>query len=169
MAEGVQKKIDKEKEVLIFLIKLLVLSIPLYLILWFNVDLSFLQEVITKLLYSFLIFSGVEVKRNGFALVLDRFFVYVSKDCTGWKGMLFLSALILSTKSSLKQKLLGFVIHIPSFFSFNMLRILLLLFLGSQSRELFYMLHNFLWQISMVGVVLILWAMWIKFSKNFNS
>lgn len=160
---------NKKKETLLFLTKLLVLSTPLYLILWLGIDLGFLQEVVTRIIFSFLNLIGTSAERYGFQLVFNGFSFYISKDCTGWKGMLFLAALILSTKSSWKKRCVGLAVGIPAFFSFNLLRILFMIWIGLKDRPLFYLLHDFLWQLSMIAVVLILWFMWTKLDINSSA
>ena len=156
----------KLKETLTFLTRLLLFSIPLYLVIWLGIDLSFLQETMTKTVFSFLNLIGVSVEREGFTIMLENFSFYISKDCTGWKGLLFLSALILSTKSTWKRKATGLVVGLPAFFAFNLLRILFMIWLGMKNPELFGLFHDFLWQFSMIAVVIILWLMWEKLDIN---
>jgi len=157
---------DKKKETLFFLTKLLALSTPLYLILWLGIDLSFLQEIVTRVIYSFLNLTGTPAERYGFSIVFRDFSFYISKDCTGWKGMLFLMALIISTKSTWKKRLVGFTVGLPAFFSFNLLRILFMIWVGLSNPVIFYLLHEVLWQLSMIMAVLVLWLMWARLDIN---
>ncbi|MCK4634783.1 MAG: archaeosortase/exosortase family protein [Candidatus Aenigmarchaeota archaeon] len=160
----------KLSETLIFLTKLLLFSIPLYLVIWLGIDLGFLQETVTKTVFSFLNLMGVSVERQGFLLIFENFSVNISKDCTGWKGLLFLSALILSTKASWKKKAAGLAVGLPAFFAFNLLRILFMIWLGMKNPELFDLFHDFLWQFSMIIVVLVLWLMWTRIKiKSFAN
>ena len=165
MAKGLQKKIEKRKETLFFLIKLLLLSIPLYIVMWFC-DLSFLQGIVTRTIFYFLKLAGASVKMEGFALLFKDFFFMISKDCTGWKGMMFLGALILSTKASWRKRLAGLSVGVPAFFSFNLLRILIMVWIGLKDKTMFFILHDILWQFSMVAVVILLWMMWIKMGSD---
>ncbi len=156
---------ERKKETLLFLSKLLALSIPLYIVLWLGVDLGFLQETITRIVFSFFSMTG-EVQRHGFVLVFPGFSVNIDKDCTGWKGMMFLLALILSTRASWKKRLAGIAVGLPVFFSFNLFRILFMIWIGLGSRETFYLLHDVLWQASMIAVVMVLWLMWARLDIN---
>lgn len=157
---------EKMKETLFFLLRLLVLSVPLYLIIWLRLDLSFLQEAVTRNVISFLGLAGIPAGREGFLLAARGFSFYISKDCTGWKGMLFLAALILATKASWKKRAVGLAAGLPAVFAFNLLRIIFMIWLGMSSPELFGVFHDFLWQLSMIGAVILLWLMWTKLDIN---
>lgn len=152
-------------ETLVFLIKLLLLSVPLYMVILLQLDLTALQELVTGLTYSFLDFSGYAIERQGFNLIAEDFSFYISRDCTGWKGLVFLAALIIATKSSIRKKLAGLAL-LPAFFGFNLLRIVSMVWIGTANRQLFYVLHDFLWQFSMIAVVLSLWLMWARSQIN---
>lgn len=168
MAQKIQEEIgmNKKKETAIFLLKLLVLSIPLYIFMWIGIDLSFLQEITTNSVISSLRLLGIETSREGFNISAQGFLFHISPDCTGWKGMLFLFSLIMSTKSNWGKKIIGIFATIPSFFSFNVLRILLMVQIGLGDTRTFELLHDFLWQFSMVAVVLLLWLIWARSDIN---
>jgi len=140
----------------------LALSIPIYLVIWLGIDLGILQEIVIRVVFFFLRITGAPVQRHGFSLVFEGFSFYISKDCTGWKGMLFLTALILATKTTWKKRAFGFALTLPIFFVFNLFRIILMVLLGIINRDLFYLLHDLVWQLSMIAVVVLLWGMWFK-------
>ncbi|UCG95278.1 MAG: archaeosortase/exosortase family protein [archaeon] len=164
MAKGIQEesmiKNGELRETLFFLSKLLLLSVPLYLVIWLGLDLSPLQELVARTVQSFLNFAGYSVEREGFGLLIGNFSFYISRDCTGWKGLLFLAALIFATKAGWRKRALGLAAGLPAFFAFNLLRIMFMVWIGLGNRGLFYLLHDFLWQFSMIAVVLLLWLMW---------
>lgn len=154
-------KEEKLKETLIFLIKLCVLSIPLYLVIFLRIDLGFLQDFITFHLVHFLNFVGVESHRQGFNIILSNSTIVINKDCTGWKGLLFFTALVLSTKVSRRKMIFEILVGLPSLFSVNIFRIVLMIWIGSSSvSNLFSFFHDLLWQFSMVFIVLMLWFIW---------
>ncbi len=159
-------KKDKLKKTQIFLTKLLILSIPLYLIIWFGVDFSLLQEFTTNSAVWILNSIGIASTRDGFNILSENFAFFISKDCTGWKGMLFLFSLIVATDSKLKKKFLGIFITLPIFFSLNLIRIILMVWVGISNPGIFEILHDFLWQISMIFLVLFLWLGWEKLEIN---
>lgn len=159
---------NRKKETLIFLVKLLLLSIPLYLIIFFRIELGFLQNFIVGHLVPFLNFVGIEARREGFNVVLQKFTVVINKDCTGWKGLLFFGALVLSTKLDWKKRLFGFFIGLPAVFSINILRIFLMILIGDISKEMFSFFHDVLWQGSMILVVLLVWYMWWRLGNIYS-
>ncbi len=159
---------NRKKETLIFLVKLLLLSIPLYLIIFFKIDLGFLQNFIVGHMVPFLNLVGIEARRKGANILLEKFTVVINKDCTGWKGLLFFAALVLSTKSQWKNKLFGLFVGLPAIFSVNILRIFLMILIGGLSKKMFSIIHDVFWQASMILVVLIVWFMWWKFNNIYS-
>ena len=95
-------------ETLLFFIKLLVFAIPLYIILAFQGVLYPFQEVVSLNVYHMLSFLGLEVVKNGVLLVANGFAFVISEDCTGWKSMLFLVALMLAVpRVEIKKRFTG--------------------------------------------------------------
>ncbi|MCD6477426.1 MAG: archaeosortase/exosortase family protein [Candidatus Aenigmarchaeota archaeon] len=150
----------KLRYTLMFLIKLIVLSLPLYVFLELNIGLDPLQSFIAQHVFYFLKMTGMNPNMNGFSISLDKTSIIINKDCTGWKGILFFSALVLSTSSSWKKRIWGILIGIPSIFSVNILRIIVMIWIGINSPEFFQLIHDILWQSSMILLVLILWIIW---------
>ena len=170
MAEKIQEAVGMKNsrlfETQIFLTKLLVLSVPLYLVLWLGIDMGFLQEITASSVVSGLEILGISCERAGFEINSNGFLFHISKDCTGWKGMMFLFSLILATKSSWRKKLIGLGTTLPAFFSFNMLRIIFMVWIGVNYQGMFELLHDFVWQFSMVAVVVFLWLIWSGLKIN---
>ena len=155
-------KEKKLKETLIFLAKLIIFSIPLYIVIWFNISFNPIQDFLTYHVFHFLRFFNVQVSRDGFNLIFQNFSIVINKDCIGWKGMLFFLALVLSTKSTWKKRLVGLLVGIPAVFSVNVLRIIFMIWVGFNIPGMFSIFHDILWQGSMIFLVLVLWLMWWK-------
>lgn len=150
-------------ETFLFFIKLLVFSIPLYLILIFQGVLLPLQEVVGQNVYYILKFLGLEVVKDGVLLIANGFAFFISEDCTGWKSMLFLTALVFSVpRVHIKKRVLGLAIGIPVIYIGNLFRILIMVFISlTYGYEFASIVHDYFWQLGLISLVLIVWVFWL--------
>lgn len=156
---------EKLFQVLIFLVKLSMLSLILYAILWW-VDLTVLREVVASQLSGFFRFFNFEVMQEGTTLLFEKFSFSITEDCTGWKGLVLFFALVAAVKSPPKKKILGLVVNIPILYSVNILRIVVLIFITrSMGSSAYSLSHDFLWQATMIVTVLCLWFVWLDRAK----
>jgi len=162
-------KLDRTQEklldVLLFMAKLLALSIPLYLISMFPEFLFPLQEAVSQNIYVLLKYLGFEASREGFIINADKIVFLISEDCTGWKSMLFVSALILSVpRVPAKKRLWGILIGLPIVYIGNLARILAVVLIwsayGPAAANVF---HDYLWQAGMISLVLAIWISWLVY------
>ena len=160
----------KQKELwqtLVFLLKIIVFSIPLYIILYF-VNLSPLQEIVAENAYFIFKTAGFYVWKNGFMLSVNDFPFFISEDCTGWKSMLFLTALIIAVPCvEWKKKLAGILIGIPILWIGNIARIFLIVLIGiNYGFEAAELVHTYLWQLGLISLVLLIWLIWLYWVRK---
>jgi exosortase/archaeosortase family protein len=167
---------DQEKmwQTLLFLVKLLILVIPLYLILAFNVDLSPLQEITTNQAYWMFKNMGFDVSRDGFILSVSSasgvntnpVVFLISEDCTAWKSILLLFALIVAVAGvSMKKRLLGLAVGIPVLWLGNLARIFAIVLIAQNyGFAAANVVHDYLWQLGLISLVLLIWVAWLWFS-----
>ncbi len=151
---------------LTFLLRLLALSIPLYLVLSLPGLLLPLQSLVTHNSALLLSLSYPVSQENLLIRIRSpgnelRFLV--SEDCTGWKSMLFLFALIFAVPGILPRKRLpGIVIGVPLIYLGNLLSILLIVLIqqnwGTPAAEIF---HTWLWSLGLIALVLLVWVVWL--------
>jgi len=167
-------------KVFVFLLRLVILSIPLYAIITFSVDLSFMQNIAAGNTYWMLNYAGYSVTQQHTAITVvgdsgDPFMFLIGEDCTAWKSMLFFFALVFAVSGArMKKRLLGLVIGIPLIWIGNLARIFMIVSIqqsfGLDAAMLF---HTIFWQIGLVALVLVLWGFWflrINDSRNnFNQ
>lgn len=162
---------EKLLKVLVFFIKLNVLVIPLYLIIYLDVSFPILQNFLTASLHFFL-------SRVNSSISFADHFLYIpfktekgfqietfiiSFDCTGWKTMYLLFALVLATPSKINKKIKVLAIGLPFVFFLNFIRILTtLLFCMSFGLEYLEIVHTFLWREGLILAVAAIWYIWIK-------
>ena len=157
-------------ETLLFFIKLLIFAIPLYLILIFEGVLLPLQELVSQNVYHILVFFGLNVVKDGILLVANGFAFFISEDCTGWKSMLFLAALIFAVpKVEMKKRIAGVVTGIPVIYAGNLARILIVVFISlNYGYEIASVIHDYFWQAGLISLVLILWILWLLWTGKFK-
>lgn len=167
---GGNLKLDRNQmkllETLLFLVKLLVFAVPLYIIMSLQGILQPLQESVAQNVVFILQSFGFEVSRNGFLITTNGISFFVSEDCTGWKSMLFLAALIFVVpRVPLKRMIVGIAIGIPVIYIGNLFRILLVILAWhNYGFEFASILHDYLWQAGLIALVLVLWIAWLKWA-----
>lgn len=156
------KRNKKLFETLLFLAKLLVLSAPLYAVLnWGN--LVPLQNFVAEEIANFFKFVGFQAYREGTTLFVGKVAFSVTADCTGWKSLIFMSALVVATGSGLAEKLEALSLNLPILYSINLSRVALVVFFTySYGPGAYELMHDFMWKISTVASVLLLWFMWTR-------
>jgi exosortase/archaeosortase family protein len=156
------KKQKRLWQTLVFLLKILAFAAPLYFTL-FYVDLSALQEIVSQ--NAVLIFRslGFDAAKDGFLLSVNGFSFVISQDCTGWKSMLFLTALIVAVPAvHWKKRAIGLAIGLPLLWFGNLLRILLIVFVGIvYGYEVAELIHAYLWQLGLISLVIGIWLTWL--------
>ena len=165
--KGLTAKQKKLYKIFIFLMKLLILVIPLYLLIWLNLDLTFFREQLALQTQWLLRLIGIEAERVEYLLVLpNNFLFFIEKDCLAWKSLLFLSALIIATPSPIKKKGVGLLLAIPGLYIINLFRLVMTAYYASHFPETVWLMHDIGWQFGLLLSVLLMWSLWIKFYLN---
>jgi len=163
----------REKAVLEFLIKFNVFAIPLYTIIILRLQWEFLQSLTANLSYYLLEMMGVAAVKAGNSIIIPvangSWSAFISWDCTGWKSMLLLSALVLATSFPLALKAKGLLLMIPGIFLFNIARTAFMIwFVGAFDLAYFDVVHEIVWSWGLLAAVLALWIAWMKICKRFS-
>lgn len=161
-------------ETFIFLSKVLLLSLPLYFIILFNIPLTSLQMFDASVSSGIFTTLGYQVNQEGaFMTVVSEkpFSFYLNEDCTAWKSILFLFALIFAVPAiSLKSRLAGFVLGIPVLWLGNQARILGVVLTERATNVQFAMFtHDYFWRVFLVFLVLGLWLSWLKYPSLYEK
>jgi len=154
-------------ETLLFLLKVLALSVPLYLIIIFSISLTPLQALDASVSSAILRAMGYTVQQDGAHLAVQaakQFSFYLSEDCTVWKSALFLFALIFAVPAvSMRKRLVGFAAGIPILPLGNQARIIGVVMTQQATNVQFAMFtHDYFWRVFLVGLVLGLWLAWMR-------
>jgi exosortase/archaeosortase family protein len=170
MAERKKQK-PKHKEInkkligiLWFLVKFNLLAIPLYLIIYMNLTLPAVQSFVANSVHTILSALGYMSELNGYMINFPIVSVEITFDCTGWKSVYALFALVVATPSVLWKKKLKFLaVGLPAIFVINILRIVTTLaVVMSFGIEYLEVAHNILWQEGLILAVLGIWYFWLR-------
>jgi len=161
------------KDTLIFLVKLLMLALPLHLIVWLSVGMAPLQEAASSELAWALKGLGYSVEREGFMFFVSGglpapFVFYIVEDCTAWKTMLFLAALIVAVPAvAWKRRLVGVALGLPALWLLNLARnVSVVLIERTWGYGTAMAVHDWLWKLGMVLAVLALWLAWWRWARS---
>ncbi len=157
-----------------FLVRLIVLSVPLYLIIGLGISLYPLQLAAAGQSSWILGAMGYSVQQEGAYLTVSGgppvqdFLFYVNEDCTGWKSMLFLFALIFAVPGVvLRRRLWGLVFGLPAIWLGNLGRVVgVVLAERSYGVETALLIHDYGWQFGLIALVLVIWAGWLFYARR---
>lgn len=169
----------------IFLLILNLLSLPVWLIIYFDITFPKAQTLLASFLEHGLNFLKVETRREEFILLLadpKMPQIVIDADCIGWKSMCMFFALVLATPikvggkvKNLKNKIKNFfpktklkalVIGIPVLFVVNFLRILTTILIGYYfGVSYFNIAHTILWREGLIFAVVLIWFLWLRKEK----
>lgn len=173
--KGRKKLTEKQKRLWglqLFLLRFLVLAIPLYLVLTFGIDMWPVQLEVARESAWVIGLLGYNPAMYGAGVLADSsgsapFFFVISPDCTGWKSMLFFVALLFAVpKRPWKSRVAGVVAGIAILWAINIFRVAaVVLIYSSLGLGAAMAVHDYLWQIGMGLAALLIWIAWLKLSK----
>lgn len=162
------KQQQKLWNVLYFLVRFLILAIPLHLIIWSSYDFSLLKNITSSLLELMLKILNVSYIRDGLLFTISTktgmLIIEIIRDCVGWKSMLAFASLIVAVpKIKLRKRLYGILIGVPIIFVMNAFRLATTFYISSIfGVEVFDFVHKFLWQVGLIVLILAMWVFWLK-------
>jgi exosortase/archaeosortase family protein len=163
------KRQERQWDLLMFLVRLIILAAPLYALLSVPGVLYSAQISTTNATALVLNALGMHASTDGPSVTIadpnSPFRFIISEDCTGWKSVMFLFALIFAVKGpKLRNRLVGLGFGVVVIFAGNMARIIATVLaeraLGLQAAML---LHDWLFRLGLVVLVLGLWAFWLVY------
>lgn len=172
MARRIQKKKNlvlrkKLKTVAWFLIKFNLLSIPLYLAMYFNFTFPPLQTFLAIAASYIIKLFDYPVTQDDMFLTSSHQQIEISWDSTGWKSMYALAALIIATPIANWYKKIRFLfIGIPLVFLINYLRIVSTILISLKfGFQYFDIVHTLLWREGLILAVVGIWFIWLRTEK----
>ena len=125
-----------------------------------------LINLTTDLSFGLLDIVGIPAQRIGPMIqipVENGFFgAFIDWDCTGWKSMFALFALIFATDYPIRKKLYGLLL-LPVIYLINLIRITFMSwFISNYDLAYYEIVHATIWSWGMIAAILILWVLWMK-------
>ena len=106
------------------------------------------------------IFSST-ANATGKLVTFGNFPVKIIEECTGIYEILIFMAAVMAFPTSLKKKGIGLAFGIPLMYLFNVIRILVLIIVGSYYYEIFDFMHLYFWQVTLILMITSVWVLWI--------
>ena len=104
--------------------------------------------------------SEAELPEDGI-VYLGRFPVAIIDECTGVYEAVLLGAALLAFPTSWGKTAVGFLLGLPLIYALNVLRIVMLLFVGRYFPHAFDFMHIYFWQVTMIAMVAGTWLLWV--------
>jgi archaeosortase B (VPXXXP-CTERM-specific) len=111
--------------------------------------------------YAILSVVSDEAKLAGNMVHLGSFSVMIIEECTGVFEALIFMAAVLAYPTGWVDKLIGFLLGVPILYAFNVVRILVLIWVGRFHYTLFEFMHVYFWQATLILMITSVWLLWI--------
>ena len=100
---------------------------------------------------------------EGSTIFLSGLSLEIIFECTGVLSMIAYSACVLAYPATWKKRAAGILLGVPGLFIINIARLVFLAFIGIYySAEVFEYMHGYLWHITLVIFVVLIWLLWIE-------
>ena len=161
------KRLPKEedlKRVLLFFIKLNILFLPIYAVIYFDLKYEPVQIVFAGIVNLLISILGFKIVQDGYMLYLgdDGFPIDISFDCIGWKSSYSLIALVVASPGSWGEKFSFLLRWVPVMFLLNLARVVIALVIGYLFGFSFIpIIHDYVLQVAMILAVLFVWRIYL--------
>lgn len=104
---------------------------------------------------------GRSTTLTGKIVTYDGFAVKIIEECTGIYEILIFAAAVLAFPTTWRKKAIGLLIGGPLLYLFNVIRILMLIFIGRYYNSIFDFMHLYFWQATLILMITSVWLLWI--------
>lgn len=105
---------------------------------------------------------GTGATCDGITIELEHFQFTIIYECTGiYSSLIFLSC-VLAYPATLRRKAIGIAWGIPAIVGINIARVAVLAAVGNRFPDQFDFIHGYLWQVTIILIVGILWLVWLS-------
>jgi len=169
------KRLPKEKDlkrILWFFVKLNILFLPMYVVIYFDLKYEPAQVFFASIVNFFISILGFKIEQDGYMLYLGErgLPIDISFDCIGWKSSYSLIALVAASPGTWKEKT-GFLLKgVPAMLLLNLARVLLALTIGYFfGFDLIPVVHDYILQVAMLFAVLFAWRTYLLQKKQLKN
>ena len=154
--------INSNKDVIRFIALFVTFCTVFYLFYYYLMDyFAFLENITASILGFLLRIFGVDATVTGNTVTMDRLSLRIIDECTAMFGSIVYISCVLAYPTDPKKKIVGIALGIPCLYAINMVRLIILAFVGLFIPEIFEFVHTYLWQTIFIIFVIVLWLTWV--------
>lgn len=162
LREGLDERNKVLFDTLDFLVRLMVLAAPFYVLLWKGWNPVWLRTLNAAISHTILTLVGVETGHIGTFVAGEAIVVDVSVDSTGWKSMIAVTALMLATVGEkMRKRAYGIIVGLTIVFIGNIARITSMMYAVEVYGADYEFIHTFLWRWGLTILVFVVWVLWL--------
>lgn len=160
----------REARLLRFFVRFNAFAIPLYVILFANLQSEALQRATADAVLWLLQASGFQAAANGLLISIPitggSWAAFINWDCTGWKSALALFALIFASEARGRKKLFG-IAFVAALFAVNLARIWFMFwYVSAYDLANYAVVHDIVWSWGLIFAVIALWIAWARMPEK---
>ena len=122
----------------------------------------FNMQTTSSTLVQLLQIFGLKVTISANEVSLSNFVLEVVRQCTGLFEVITLVAAVVAYPTNYKNKIKGIAIGLPLIYTFNIIRLVFLAYLGVYYFPLFEIVHDYILQITFFSFVIFIWFFWLQ-------
>jgi len=159
--------INNNREAVRFLSLFLSFSIVFFMLYFFLQDHLQFILLATATLTSFVSnLLGLSVTVQETIISIGTMNFEIIHECTGIFAIMITSSSILAYPTDPKKKTVGILFIIPFILLLNLIRLLILIYIGKFHIEFFDIVHSYLWQGTFIIFIILAWFLWIELVVN---
>jgi len=127
---------------------------------------SFYIDATAKLSASILSLMGIESYAQGNNIISDAMIISLAFGCEGSEPIVLFIAAVSAFPSTLKNKIIGGAIGVLSLYILNIIRIILLYFIGLSEVVDFDLFHVIIFPVIFIVIAIIFFVGWLKWQSK---
>ncbi len=161
--DDLTKLINQNKEVIQFIALFISLCTVFYLLYYYFMDRFTFLENITAYLLGFLlrIFGMDTIVSGNDVTIVGHITLRIIDECTAVFGSIVYLSCVLAYPADTRKKVIGIALGIPCLYVVNMVRLVILAFVGVSNPRIFEFVHTYLWQTIFIVFVIVIWLVWV--------
>jgi len=161
--DDLMKLVNQNKEVIQFIALFITFCIVFYLLYYYFMDrFAFLENITASILGLLLRIFGMDILVDGNTVdIVGHIRLQIIDECTAMFGSIVYISCVLAYPTDIQKKAIGIVLGIPCLYIINMVRLVILAFVGVLIPGLFEFVHTYLWQTIFIVFVIVVWLIWV--------
>jgi len=161
--DDLMKLINQNKEVIQFIALFITFCIVFYLPYYHFMDrFAFLGNITASVLGFLLRIFGMNILVDGNTVeIVGHIRLQIVDECTAMFGSIVYVSCVLAYPADVKKKVIGIFLGIPCLYAINMVRLVILAFIGVLIPGIFEFVHTYLWQTIFIVFVILIWLVWV--------